>query len=101
MRLKTSGKIIIFLLVCGVVFGGFKLWNRIAPEAASSSSGVPTVGNINGQGPNNSGTATNVTMPRGTRLYKPAGSPATRLRLERADGHACSPTAARRRRRAA
>ncbi len=45
MRIKTSGKIVIVIVVVGLAVGAWRLWQRfgssIAPEASTTSSAVP------------------------------------------------------------
>jgi OOP family OmpA-OmpF porin len=38
MRLKPTGKLVILILVVGLAFGAYRMWNKIAPEAAVKSS---------------------------------------------------------------
>lgn len=49
MRLKTSGKIVVLLLVLGVVFAGMRmtgLWDKIVPSAQGKGSNVPVGANL-------------------------------------------------------
>src|SRR5579862_1744086 len=41
MRLKPTGKIILFILALGVALGIWRFWKQLAPEAANTASTVP------------------------------------------------------------
>lgn len=49
MRLKTSGKIVVLLLVCGFAFGALRItgyWDKLFPAAAGKNSVVPPLAQL-------------------------------------------------------
>ena len=41
MQIKPLGKIVLLILVLGLAIGGWRFWNRLAPEAATKNAVVP------------------------------------------------------------
>lgn len=62
MRIKPAGKVIIFIIVLGLAFGGVKMWQRFAPAAQDQNAVVPHAGNLD-QRQESAGTGAAVPMP--------------------------------------
>ena len=62
VQIKPAGKVVIFLLVLGVALGLFKFAKRLAPEAAGTSSVIPSTANLPGR-TESAGTGAAVTLP--------------------------------------
>ena len=62
MQIKPAGKLVIFILVLGLVFGAFKAFRALAPQAAGKDSVVPTKVDLADR-KEQAGTGTNYGMP--------------------------------------